>query len=358
MSEKLYNAFLDGTITDDQYDLLKKRTKYLNSDSVTDDEISDIKQGMVNSFRHTVMINNNDKLSSYLQPKKDNKIDSIQNELLFSQFIDISPIRSKLNRKSQFIIHNLEYDSIDYEKLYQWTVFNDITELIMNPIYYMISQFINEKKTRKSENNIGIISSKSNKNNINKKITSKIEFQQRISKSIDSTEGGGITLNNIINIFEDITGSLFKKLLLHDSKIILIFEWIEEYSFMFMLCFNIINTKWLFKEYDYKSILSLHRNDILTEYVLNEDVNNYEVQTTINNNNNNTININPSYNNGLNQLFSFNNNNNTVNDKDMNKNPINDITTFYGDRMNMIFLIKLKEELLSYIGYGYIKRED
>ena len=112
MSEKLYNAFLDGTITDDQYDLLKKRTKYLNSDSVTDDEISDIKQGMVNSFRHTVMINNNDKLSSYLQPKKDNKIDSIQNELLFSQFIDISPIGSKLNRKSQFIIHNLEYDSI------------------------------------------------------------------------------------------------------------------------------------------------------------------------------------------------------------------------------------------------------
>lgn len=416
-SYKIYDSFLDESITPEQYEALKKKTKLLNTNSMTEEEINNIKEGMIDSVRRPINLS----MASSLISNNGKNIkfnDSINEKILFKQLYEDSHkyTDDRTGRKrNTFITHNFDKKSIYYDRLYKWCIFNDVTELLMRPIYYLISR----KDDDDDNHHNSMISTKPSRINKLKKqpedkntastLSSKIILlQNNIAQSYKQIES--ITCIDFIINIEDAMGAILKKLVIRGDRLIFIFEWTEEQDFMFIISFTVIKPTWTKSEYNSSSIISLHRTDMFLEHEIMHEHND-------NDNDNEDTNIVPSslkkidplpssnlpnpkkrfnlfddYDNNDSDdkpikkrkmsLFDHsddddnnNNSNNNNNNKEIGdmyynsqkKTTTNDetlktsnefIVSYYGEKIDTSFLDKLKYSYISYHNYGYVKKDD
>jgi hypothetical protein len=281
--EMIYNKLGDGEISNRELKQLKSKSKLLNPNLVTDQEIDDLKDAFFTHLQKPLIItssssssnNNKNKNNSFIDNienniKKDSKKRSNDNEIIidideweqeetkdeyklgFTSGINYNFIFNQFMAYSfkipdGYVLHNIEYKTIDDERLHDWSIFDDI-EMFMKPINFKI-------KNKNFDNKKQILSLS------DKIVISK--FQPQLIKYIDI----------LANLEHELTMSILLNAIIIKKQLILFnFEWagdIFHYIIGFQLSFNDkiedhINNHLI------NNIIIFDRSELFSDYVFYE----------------------------------------------------------------------------------------
>lgn len=301
---KVYDAFLGDELTNDEFAALRKKSKLANPELLSREEIDDMKRGFTNSVRRP--INMSAVESTCISGGSSNNVklkfsDSVNATLLFEQV-------EGMRGKRTFVIHNFDKNTPHYTQLFTWPVFNDITEVTMQPIYYLIQRGNRQQQQQKTNN----------------KKTPTNEHKRHILQHLLASDS--INCINLVNNIEETMGCLLLKLHVREERIAFIFEWYEEPVFMFFIAFDVnASSK--------KPLLdmTLHRSDLFIshqvedeeEFLDEEEGADIGMITT------------PRLKNKIDTTF----------------------ISFYGDTLEVADMDKLKSSPMTFLSYGYVKNE-
>lgn len=229
--------FVDGEITAEKIEELQSKCKLFDPLKVSDQDISNLKEHIMSSFEaQRPLTINADSAKSKKRTAAANKgnftdktNDSINEPLLFKQFA--APPKKSFN-KLNFVRHHIKLGSDDYERLFEWNIFKNITEQLMQTTFYQITQ--------------------PQKNSFN-------SLQERLAASFRGQVA--LTLIDVIRELEEYMAAILVKVLVLDSRMILIFEWPDEPLFMFALCVESLHRR---TDSASTIIVPFHRTDVCT----------------------------------------------------------------------------------------------
>lgn len=337
---KDYDDFLEDNMSVEKYAKQVKTNPLLNPDLVTIEEINNIKQGMVNSFRHPINISKTAALLNGME--RDIKYtDSINDDLLFSQLRD-----DEKTVKKSFVLHNFDKKSVYYDRLYKWIIFKDITELMMAPIPYL------------SKSDVAPLLLSNTKANRPKLY----DLQLRIARPGVSH----INVMELVNGCEEHMSGQLVKLIVRGDRLVFVFEWGREKSFMFFMYFKVIAPSWTKTEYDPACVLNLHRTDLFIEHSIQNENNSDsgdECDTNYGGGGDDEVdnaddelgmdffgsNVITSKNKKCKSSFF------EALEKKEEKSALDTFVSFYNEKINVSFIEKLKSDHIAYLNYGYIR---
>lgn len=297
---KTYDAFVGDELSPQEFEKLKKRTKLLNASLVSKEEIEDMKNGLVNAIRRPVNINT---VQQQQQQPRDAS-GSINATLLFTQ-IEAQRI------KRGFVSHNFARNSQTYTRLFAWPVFNEITEAVMQPIHYLIQQ------RRRTQGTAAIT-------NTNTAATTENQRRHIMQHQI---AGGSISCIGLINSIEEIMGCMLIKLIVNKGRLVFLFDWYEEPLFVFLIAFDA-------PDCGLPANTALHRADLFVIHEVDvsesEEEEGFDTTTTMM----------------------------VPETKRRQTEKQTTFISFYGEKVEIAVVETLKKSLMTYISYGYIKKED
>lgn len=308
---KTYDAFVGDELSPQEFERLKKRTKLLNASLVTQEEIEDLKNGLVNAIRRPVNLN------ALQTTTQQHKSDSINANLLFTQ------IETQRGKKG-FVTHNFSRNSQYYTRLFTWSVFNEITEAIMQPINYLLQQHRGRKHGATVINTNTAATTENQRRHI---------LQHQIACATISCIG-------LINSIEEIMGCMLLKLIVNKGRLVFLFDWHEEPLFTFIIAFDA-------SDCGLAANTSLHRSDL---FVIHE----VEVSESEEEDDGDGINI--ANDTAMTTMMAPETKKQTKKKSPVEKH--NTFISFYGEKIETTVIEVLKNSLMTYITYGYIKKED
>ena len=277
----LYDAFLGGTITDEQYSVLEKRTQRIDYD-----ELDDVLQETLgSSTRRPIMLSGGGG-GTRIERTGHTLVDSIDPALLFDQSLGrVTTSFTRQHTKRQFLLHNFDATSVYYQRLYEWVIFKDVTELMMRPLFYLIGCGVHREIAPVSHTNNNNRTKKARRGGVTLPAStmavvtpttpieshslSAHELQHKMAQSCHAQSV--LNCRDLVESAENVTGASLLKLFVRETHVIFVFEWTENASFMFFLSFDFIRPGWNKKEYDGETLLVLHSKDLLADYTLDED---------------------------------------------------------------------------------------
>ena len=284
----MFDAFLNGTIGEDQYKTLTKRAARANTTEV-DDALKETLR--VSTRRASVLSGGDGIINAALL------IDSIDEELLFTQIAarveggqnqQRTPVKLNLfgapiesqghtrTSKRTFIPHNFDRHSVYWTRLFQWNMFNEVTQLIIRSVDNLIGEYTDKD-----------ISAHNNNNNSNRMVkpTTTITvsegpvqnmdtygLQHRMAQSYHGARS--LSCMDFTETAADILGASLLKLLVMGTRLVFIFQWTNNASFMFFVTFDCLAQgakPWHNTEYDGSYCIALHYTDLTTDYSLPDD---------------------------------------------------------------------------------------
>ena len=294
-NKRKYEAFdecvkEDGERSPEAYAHYASKNRWLNPDLVSEDEVNSISRSMVEYARHPMHLG----ILGASQPKKTARaVDSIDEALLFQQ----------IQTPGSFVMHNFTSQSVYYERLYSWPLFNDVTELLMAPIKLLCKRAPFD---------------------IPAKATALYEMQCRIAHS----EYHQLSALSFMTSAEEIMGALLVKILLKVTTVVFVFRWPEDPAFMFFISFVNTRPSWNKSDFASNEVLALHSDDITIDHSPQSDDDDDIDERDTKSSRNNTAKRDTQF------------------------------ISFYGDKINVTFIEKFKNDVLDYLNYGYIRKVD
>ncbi len=304
----VFDAFLEGTINEEQYATLTKRASRANTAEVDDV----LRETLLTSARRPSVLS----CTQGMAINAALTIDSIDEELLFTQIEariggttgddDAVPVAVELNlfgmpiqqqkqpsvkrsptrSKQKFITHNFDRSSVYWTRLFQWNMFNDVTQLIIRGIDSLIDDYADHQSVQHNNNNGGGDGSRSVKStarsNAPKIVTAVPEgpmhyidtygLQHRMAQSYHDARS--LSCMEFTEMAADILGASLLKLLVLDTRLVFVFRWNNNASFMFFVAFDCVSQgaqPWHSTEYDGSYRVSLHYSDLTADHSLPDD---------------------------------------------------------------------------------------
>lgn len=255
-------------LSSDELNKRKSNVRFLNKDSVSNNEIAHLQSLIECSIDKTVTLKDDDDDGSENEPHE---------ELvrLFQDFYNVLLLRRKChnNMDIPFIKHAMKKHRRDKERLYESSVFNNVTQLLMAPIAVKLNnksytiQITPAQSSKRELDSVKVaLSSSKPLPNINSTKTSrKAQLQDHIVQSYFDHEH--LTLLEIAYIVQKETNSILKKCIvsLESELVVFVFEWDIEPHFVFLLCFR-LSSKVFIQSYGVsKDRILLNKKDTSTQ---------------------------------------------------------------------------------------------
>ncbi len=311
-----FEAFPGDELSFEECKALRKKAKFRDPALISQEEVDDMKRGLTDSIRRPMNLSAVQSLRN--NSKNNTKIkfsDSVNETLLFTQ---IEAVRGKRT----FIMHNFDKDSPNYIRLYTWPVFNDISEAIMRPIYYLIQQRIRPRIAPLLSATIVDMTLVAN------------DIQKRHNLQHQIANGTMICIN-LVNGIEDTMGSMLVRMIVSESRLAFIFEWYEEPLFLFFIAFDAPECG--VEQHKDGHIMILHRSDLFVAHEVEDDGNDDERDTNF--------------------MEGRESNENDTGIMTRSK-PETSFIAFYGEKIELSVIETLKACKMTFLSYGYIKKED
>lgn len=298
----VFDAFLEGTINEEQYATLTKRASRANTAEVDDV----LRETLLTSSRRPSVLS----CTRGMAINAALTIDSIDEELLFTQIeariggggddvpVELNlfgmPIQQQKHQappkrsKQKFITHNFDRSSVYWTRLFQWNMFNDVTQLIIRGTDSLIDDYADHQSVQSNNNNSngggdGTRSVKSTvRSNAPKIVTAVPEgpmqymdtygLQHRMAQSYHDARS--LSCMEFTEMAADILGASLLKLLVLYTRLVFVFRWNNNASFMFFVAFDCVSQgaqPWHSTEYDGSYRVSLHYSDLTADHSLPDD---------------------------------------------------------------------------------------
>lgn len=301
---KTYDAFPGDELSLAECQALRKKAKFRDPALLSQEEIDDMKQGIVDSIRRPMNLNAVQTMIQSSDSKGKIKFsDSVNETLLFTQ------LEQAIDKKS-FITHNFDQRS---EELYIWPIFNDITEAVMGPIYYLIQKY---------------------KKGVPPVITTISNDAQKRRNLQHQIANSGIICISLINGIEDTMGCMLTRMIVNEKRLVFIFEWYEEPLFLFFIVFDAPECGVTTPNHS----MILHRSDLFVAHQVEDDDDDNNIRDTNN----------------------IGSNDDMMEEKELmtRLKPETSFISFYGEKIEISVMETLKNCAMTYLSYGYIKKEN